>query len=696
MYEINSFDDAEEIHSLDLSLKQIPFLSIESKLSVNALYKILLKNPKLINMTDEKKETFLSYAIKRQNDQIIDFIMASPLLDLTYQDKNGNTYLHISVIQQNIKLIQRLIEKKISINIQNKDGNTALHLAYYINNIEIINLLIKNNLDINIKNNQGLIAKEVIPTNDIDKIAGYEVNMNFDVDLDDELKYHNSIKEDKLEKSDIYHNKNENQKNNDNQNKSIDNLSKEYPIKNSKINSKRSSKKSKNNINNNKNINKKVVNNKNNINNENKKKIKNLKIKSLFNNKNNKNINKNDNNDKKIKNKNNNNNKDQNEDLDSNDDYQNLKSFPLKGARKISNIDVIYHENDRFVRRESEFYPFYAELLNVRRVSTISKGERLSNIIENNITSEGNSNNDIGLTNHGIKNNSITSEENSNNEIGKSNDEAKNNNISEGNSNNEIIISNNWIKNNNISLLNNTNKNNNTSLFNNTNNKNNISSIINLKKINSIDSSDNNITMMQNLMNNCTNKCLLDFLLQIKLQKYYNNLNNNGLSDINMIIENAKKGIYLTENDLKKTGITKAGDIAKILIRIQENANIFEFAVPKNVYYIRFNFEKIEDDINILKLYEWLLNIKLEEYLKNFLNNGYFSTDLLFVQLLSNNPLTDEILKNDLGIEKLGYRARILNKLKEECTNYSNKLRESIVTYNSVEINKMCNECKIC
>ena len=694
MYENNSLDETEEIHSLDISLKQIPFLSIESKLSVNALNKILLKNPRLINMTDEKKETFLSYAIKRNNDQIIDFIMASPLLDLTYLDKNGNTYLHISVIQQNVKLIQQLIEKGISINTKNKDGNTALHLAYYINNNAIINSLINNHLDINIKNNQGLIAKEVIPTNDINKIAGYDVNMNFDINFDEELKDYNSLKEYKLEKSDLYLNKNENEKNNVNQNKSMENQSKDS-TKYKKISNKKSNKKNKN-INNKIN-NTKIVNIKNNIRSENHNN-KNLNIKSLFNNKNNRNINKNNINEKKNKNKNINN-KEHSEEDDTNEEYNDLKSFPLKGVRKISNIDIIYNENDRFVRRESEFYPFYTELINARRDSKIysnNKNDRLSKIIENNITSEGNSNNDIGISNNELKNN-ITSEGNStsNNEIVLSNNETKYNNISEGNSNNEIIISNHEIKNNNISILNNTNKNISTSLLNNTN-KNNNSSILNLKKINSINNSDNNSTIMNNLMINCTNKSLLDFLMSIKLQKYYNNINNNGLGDINKIIENVKKGICLTDNDLKKIGISKAGDRAKILIRIEEKANIFEFAVPKSVYYIRSNMEKIENDTNILKLYEWLVNIKLEEYLKNFLNNGYFSIDLLFVQLLSNNPLTDDILKYDLGIEKLGYRARILNKLKEECPNYSNKLRESIITYHSIENSNICNECKIC
>ena len=58
--------------------------------------------------------------------------------------------------------------------------------------------------------------------------------------------------------------------------------------------------------------------------------------------------------------------------------------------------------------------------------------------------------------------------------------------------------------------------------------------------------------------------------------------------------------------------------------------------------------------------------------------------ELLFVsnmQLLSNNPLTDEILKNELGIDKLGHRTRILNKIIEECPSYLDKLKDTVVTF---------------
>ena len=138
------------------SLSSKPFFSISSDFTVEELYNILSKNPYLVNTEDENNETFLSYAIKRNNTDIIDLLLTSPILNLTYQNElTGNTYLHLAVLQQNIKLIKELLDKNIYIDIQNNDGNTALHLAYYINNIKIIKLLLENDIDFGIKNKKG-------------------------------------------------------------------------------------------------------------------------------------------------------------------------------------------------------------------------------------------------------------------------------------------------------------------------------------------------------------------------------------------------------------------------------------------------------------------------------------------------------------------------------------------------------------
>ena len=562
------------IQSLDISLKQVGFISIDSNLSVSALYKILIKNPRLVNMTDEKKETFLSHAIKRNNNAIINLILTSPMLDLTYQDKKGNTYLHISIIQQNINLIRALLEKGISVNEKNNDGNTALHFAYYINNIEIVKLLLNYHINTNIKNKQGLKAEEVIPSNDIDKIAGFEVNMNFDDNIYDELKYNSN------ENNEIY-DLNKNKKNIDS------NGSGETKYK-SQIS------KNKNGIKNKKSNNKK----------------------------------------KTIKNKNNNKDSDNIEPQD--DDIIALPFYCIGNSnRKISNIDRIYYENDKFIRKESENFPFYSELIhsnneNNRTPLKNEKNNELSNIIENKNITENNSNNNLHNQNF-------------------ENDDKKKENasFSKNLSKNNILNSNNIINDNNNEI-------------------------------------------------NFTNKPLLEFLNQINMQKYYLHLKNNGLEYINIIIEDTKKGIYITDNQLKMIGINKPGDRAKILIRIQEKANLFEYTVPKNVYYNSTNLEKIEDDPKVNKLYEWLKNIKLEQYLNNFLSNGYCSIDILFFQLLSNQPLTDEILKDELEISKLGHRTRIFNKLKEEIRSYENQLKGSVVSLQAQENSKICSECIIC
>ena len=174
---------------------KMSLVSINSNISSEFLSKIISKNPFLINSKDDNGDTFLSYAIKRNNQEIINLIIPLPLLDINYKDNNDNTYLHLAVICQNIELIKKLIEKRILINARNKDGNTPLHFAYYINSNEIINLLIENNCDVNIRNSQGLLPKEIEPTDDVLKIIGCETsNYNFEDNCDDQLKYDKKYK----------------------------------------------------------------------------------------------------------------------------------------------------------------------------------------------------------------------------------------------------------------------------------------------------------------------------------------------------------------------------------------------------------------------------------------------------------------------------------------------------------------------
>ena len=190
------------------------------------------------------------------------------------------------------------------------------------------------------------------------------------------------------------------------------------------------------------------------------------------------------------------------------------------------------------------------------------------------------------------------------------------------------------------------------------------------------------------------NSALIEFLSQINMLKYLNNLINNGFDDINLFIEVAKGGEVIKDQELKEAGVNLPGDRAKILIRLQEKANCFGFAVPKLVYYTCQDLENIDADKNINKLKNWLVNLKMEDYLMNFISNGYHTIELLLMQMETSNPLTNEILKDEIGIEKIGYRSRIINKLKDEGRSLKHKLLASALIVNSGESNKNC-ECFI-
>ena len=579
-----------------------PFLSIDSELNVQELHKILLKNPYLVNTQDEKNETFLSYAIKRNNNPIINLILTSPILNLTYQNENGNTYLHLAVIQKNIRLVQILLDKGIFIDIQNNDGNTALHLAYYINNIEIIKILINNDVDFGIKNKKGLIAEEIEPTNNINEIAGYEVN--YDFEGEDETEEINPLC---LNQPEEFNVKKQNiDSNNSGETKYKSQFSKE----------KKSSKN-------------KQTENGNSQSNDNRDKNEGNSLKIEDNNINNILLN----------------------ELNDNNENENLDNYNFKKTdEELLNNDEI--ENDNYINNDIDKkndsktiinnYPLYEEPIETSQDIILShlnnpKKINLSNFLDINYSNNNDNNsihvNDFFLNDKGenqslISNIPIKSDENfTQNNI-------KNNDYNKKEEKKEKII-------------------------------------------------------------NCKNKSLYEFLLQISMQKYYDNLNNNGFEYINMIIDDTKIGNYLTDKQLKMIGINIPGDRAKILIRFEEKANLFEFDVPKSVYYINCNKEQLEDDYHVYKLHGWLHNIKLEQYIKNFVLNGYFSLDLLLVQSISKNPLTDEILKDEIGIEKLGHRARILNKLKEESKKFENKLRDSVVTFHTAENSKICSECLI-
>ena len=817
----------------DISPQNKSFLVISSYYQVDTLFHMLKNNPNLINIKDQKNETLLSYAIKRKNIENAELILTSKVLDYSYQDQNGNSYLHLAVINQLENIVKTLIKKGINVNLQNNDGNTALHFAYSTGDIKFITIMIESKIDFSIKNKNGLIAEEIAPgtfpeildinnNNNLNKmnvIHNKNNTVTINLNLDNVNNNSKEIEKDngtlinerghinKSIKIDWEGNGTNNKINNninniinENQNK-LDNTSKtklkyslvdynysdddedEVEEENGIITNKSSSKQQ-NNYENNKRkdmkssdifdltsslkyqekvanasaINAHIVGepinliNEDNLdlgNNDDIVNINNIKnslnkptltsnnsaIKNLINNEinmsqvsfqtayeNGRNINisqaengkrmKSDDFRKEsiIKENGQSINFDNYASLHKKQEYydnDNLNKNEFIGFSNYRNSNI--NQSNEF-RPQIEFNQDFAFSPFTTLKEPLNKKSNGSDVNVNNskITNLLNNNN-LNISNNININNEIDS---NNNKITENiNNNSKFSSLKRTNALNEKSLSNSNINFNinninNLSLSESNNNNCNKNIKSSSNfNKNNGSIYANLSKV-----SQNNMNLKTNskIDFNCpislsqetltdsisiSRNPLYKFLAEIKMEKYYEIMNLNGFDDIHLLINQTKSGSAIKDKQLKEAGINSPGDRAKILIHLQEKAGNFIFPIPKEVYYI-CQSENYKNDRNINKLNDWLKALKIENYLEGFIKNGYHSVELMLLQMESKNPLTDEILKDEIGITKIGHRSRIINKLIEEAKSLNNKLKTTMLVVGNAMSEKIC-DCSI-
>jgi hypothetical protein len=172
------------------------------------------------------------------------------------------------------------------------------------------------------------------------------------------------------------------------------------------------------------------------------------------------------------------------------------------------------------------------------------------------------------------------------------------------------------------------------------------------------------------------NKEIYEFLKSIDMELYYRLFIKNGFDDYSLLVEHMKGDMAITDCNLHDIGITLPGHRAKILLKLEEEAGMLDHSLPGQVFYTSKydpnNLQSLLKDIHVKKLYEWLSSLKLEKYTQDFVKNGYHTIDLLYCQIfsrylffISSNCLNEKILEDEIQIEKIGYRIRILNKLRD-------------------------------
>ena len=156
----------------------------------NEIITLLLSYNCNIDYIDSDGKTILYYPIKYGYNNILKNIInnSKNIVGIhinNIKDSNNNNPLHYASQFNNTEAIEILLNNYTDINTINNQGNTPLHLSVINNNIKNINLLLKNkNIDVNLLNNKGQSVLHIAVINRfISIIKIFITDKRFDINI---------------------------------------------------------------------------------------------------------------------------------------------------------------------------------------------------------------------------------------------------------------------------------------------------------------------------------------------------------------------------------------------------------------------------------------------------------------------------------------------------------------------------------
>ena len=222
---------------------------------------------------------------------------------------------------------------------------------------------------------------------------------------------------------------------------------------------------------------------------------------------------------------------------------------------------------------------------------------------------------------------------------------------------------------------------------------------------------------------------IYDWLNNINLACYTSLFINKKIYDFKKIISGMKKGkIKLTPKDLYKIGIRVPGHIYRIFVKLEIDSGLIDKKIVEiienkknrkneeinilnnSIYNIcgccslkersRSTCKKIKE--NVYEIEQWLININMIKYKKNFIENGFDKFEYFFLQMFGSFPIDSNILKNSIGIGNEKDRDLILLQLQKDVKylsfksknirNFSNPKIIRAQEHNSSKNDKKCSQ----
>lgn len=155
------------------------------------------------------------------------------------------------------------------------------------------------------------------------------------------------------------------------------------------------------------------------------------------------------------------------------------------------------------------------------------------------------------------------------------------------------------------------------------------------------------------------------WLCSVRLDSLFELLTDNGYDHLDaLLLQVSLKHLSLPL--LHSLGIDKVGERVRLLACLEEQIAVRSSqSLPFPSSNSLFCCTKVENS-TFPSFLHWLEDLKLRHLHPNFQATGYDDLSHLLALMHTKYAVTDEVLERDIGIKKLGYRHRILLKLRED------------------------------
>ena len=164
---------------------------------------------------------------------------------------------------------------------------------------------------------------------------------------------------------------------------------------------------------------------------------------------------------------------------------------------------------------------------------------------------------------------------------------------------------------------------------------------------------------------------LYNWLISHRLEEMFSILLIAGYDDLNHLGHQMISPIPITEALLQEIGVCKQGLRKRFLCALNNFVGKENFDEKKKSIGLSCCSNGIPNGLwilNVPELHSWLEQLNLKDLHNHFIDAGYDSLEEIIKIMNSPWEITQEDLKN-IGIDKPGYRHRILSKLKEDSKN---------------------------